>query len=350
MFDKGQKQEAGENTVAIQAGGNIVITAGITASEARSIALDVAKATFYELTGVAKDTASLRIEEITNQVISKIESEYPEGLKKAIDPDFQYALYTVQKQYGRTGDKDLGDLLVDLLVDRSKQESRDILQIVLNESLETAPKLTGGQLSILAITFLLRYTKNNQIINNEALGDYFDKHISPFIGKITKSGASYQHLQFTGCGSTGPTAVTIEHILKLSYPGIFSKGFDPQIIIEREISIGPNLNFFRVCLNDPQKIQVSYLDDESLKTGLEEHRVPDGDKEKIKALFKENLMNDAEIKEKCIKTRPYMEEIFNIWDNSEMNSLTLTSVGMAIGHANIKRFIGEFADLSSWIN
>lgn len=100
----------------------------MTSSEARAIALDVAKATFYELSSVAKETANIRVEEITDQVIKKLENDYPAGLQKANDPDFQYALFTVQKEYARNGDKDLGDLLVDLLVDRSKQDQRDTLR------------------------------------------------------------------------------------------------------------------------------------------------------------------------------------------------------------------------------
>ena len=61
-------------------------------------------------------------------------------------------------------------------------------------------------------------------------------------------------------------------------------------------------------------------------------------------------MNEPEIKETLIAIRPYMAEVIEIWSNSPMQTFTLTSVGMAIGHANIKRLIGEFAILSIWIN
>lgn len=181
MLNKDQSQEASNGATAIQAGGNVsVINVGVSASEARAIALDVAKATFHELSGAAREMASGRVEEITDKVIEKLEREFPDGLQKAKDPDFQYALFTVQKQYARNGDKDLGDLLVDLLVDRSKQDQRDILQIVLNESIETAPKLTEAQLSNLAIIFLFRYTQNQGIGNHQMLGTYFDCNVLPF--------------------------------------------------------------------------------------------------------------------------------------------------------------------------
>lgn len=45
-----------------------------------------------------------------------------------------------------------------------------------------------------------------------------------------------------------------------------------------------------------------------------------------------------------------MKKIFETWESSAIKNFTLTSVGIAIGHANIKRLVGEFSDLSIWIN
>ncbi len=74
------------------------------------------------------------------------------------------------------------------------------------------------------------------------------------------------------------------------------------------------------------------------------------DRAKIGALFDVEKMNDTEIKVKCIEIRPYMSGLFETWSESAIKNFTLTSVGIAIGHANIKRLVGEFADLSIWIN
>lgn len=348
VLNKGQKQELGDGATGIQAGGNVHI--GVTATEARNIALDVAKTTFYELSGTAKETASERVEAITNKVIEKLEKDFPAGLEKAQDPDFQYALFTVQKEYARNGDQDLGDLLVDLLVDRSKQESRDILQIVLNESLDTAPKLTDSQLSCLAIIFLFRYTKNIGIGNHELLGQYFDKNVLPFASRLVKNDATYQHLEFTGCGSIQMGEISLEQILVQTYQGHFLKGFDPEEIESKGVSIGKDPKFFTTCLNDPEKLQVKAINKEALEKSLDVESISTDDKQKIIALFNQGKMNNQEIKDLCIKIRPYMESVFEVWSESPMKSFTLTSVGLAIGHANIKRLVGEFADLSIWIN
>lgn len=351
MLNKDQNQDVGNSATAIQAGGSVTVNNfGVTSSEARAIALDVAKATFYELTGEAKETAAVRVEEITDQVIKKLEKDFPAGLQKARDPDFQYALFTVQKEYARNGDADLGDLLVDLLVDRSKQDQRDILQIVLNESLSTAPKLTDTHLAALAVIFLFKYTQNFGVGNHQKLGEYLDKHLLPFISKLSKNQAGYQHLEFSGCGSIGLGGNSLEGIFGTVYQGQFLKGFDQSEIASRAISIGLDSRFFIPCLNDFSKVQVSANNKENLEKQLEAHGISAEDRAKILELFDLGKMSEPEIKEKLIAIRPYMAGVFEIWTNSAMRSFTLTSVGMAIGHANTKRLIGEFASLSIWIN
>jgi len=351
MLSKDQEQNVAEGGTAIQAGGNVTITkTGLSYSEVRDVALDVFRTNFYQLAGTAKETARARAEEITEEFLSKLQKEHPAGLEKSHDPDFQYALFTVQKEYARNGDKDLGDLLVDLLVDRSKQEQRDILQIVLNESLNTAPKLTESQLAVLAVVFLFKYTQNYGIGNHQMLGEYLDKQVAPFASKVVKNNACYQHLEFSGCGSIGFGGISLEQILGQTYQGQFLKGFEQTEVSDRGISIGTDPRFFVPCLNDPSKIQVRANSKEILDKNLEAHAIPLEDRAKITALFDVGKMNDAEIRDKCISIRPYMSDLFECWAGSPMQNFTLTIVGIAIGHANIKRLVGEFANLSIWIN
>lgn len=351
MRSRDLEQNATQGGTALQAGGDIVITStGLSYTEIKEIALDVFRANFYQLSGIAKQTASDRAEEITEAFLSKLQVENPEGFQQANDPSFQYALLTVQKEHARIGDKDLGDLLVDLLVDRSKHECRDILQIVLDESLNTAPKLTDNQLAVLAITFLFRYTQHNGIGNHQLLGEYFDKFVIPFGQKIVKNAACYQHLEFTGCGAIGPMEAKLETILGKTYQGQFLKGFDPKEVEEKKLSVGLDSRFFIQCLNDKAKVQVRANNHESLDRLLADQGIDAEDSGKVKALFDVGKMGDDEIKEKCVELRPYMSQVFDVWSDSNMKNFTLTSVGIAIAHANVKRLVGEFADLAIWIN
>jgi len=349
MLNKDQEQNVAEGSTAIQAGGNVTVT-GLTYTEVRNVALDVFKANFYELAGVAKEIARARAEEITEAFLSKLRQENPAGFEKSDDPDFQYALFTVQKEYARNGDKELGDLLVDLLVDRSKQEQRDILQIVLNESLITAPKLTENQLAVLAMVFLFRYTQDFGVGNHQAFAKYLDTYVTPFASKLVKNMACYQHLEFSGSGAIGLGEQSLENILGMTYQGQFLKGFEEKEIIDRGISIGLDPRLFVSCLNDPSKLQVRANSKELLDKALEEYAILAEDRAQLHALFDLGKMNDPEIKDKCVEIRPYMSNLFETWSESAMKNFTLTSVGIAIGHANIKRLVGEFANLSIWIN
>lgn len=350
MLDKSQAQEVGPEAIAIQAGGSVNLIVGVTYSEARAIALDVAKSTFQELTGKARDTMSARVEEITNKVIEKLQSDFPQGLAQATDPDFQHALLTVQKEYGRTGDEDLGDLLVNLLIDRSKQEQRSIKQIVLNESLVTAPKLTEGQLANLAVMFRMRYSRHLLAGNHAQFGAFLDKNIQPFVTKMVKNTANFQHLEFAGCGSVQMGEATLEEAFRNNYGGLFSKGFEGSELEKQSVMNGLDARLFINCLNNSSKLQVNALSKNALEQKLKEYAVGFEDAHKIEELYVSSLMTDGEIRQKVTEIRPYMATVFEYWSGSDMKSFNLTSVGIAIGHANIKRVAGEFGDLSIWIN
>ncbi|SCZ38116.1 MULTISPECIES: LPO_1073/Vpar_1526 family protein [Pseudomonas] len=348
MLNKDQNQDVGAGGIAMQAGGNIVF--GISAADARAIALDVAKATFYELSGVAKDAMIARVEEITDKFISRLENEFPEGLKKAIDPDFQHALYTVQKNYGRTNDKDLGDLLVDILVDRSKQDQRDFMQIVLTESLDVAPKLTPSQISALSVSFFLGNSAMQGMSTDDQLFELFDKFLMPFVDSAAISEPSIQHLIFAGCAMHDIGSVSLEEILFQRYPFFFLHGYSLEDINNSGVSANQIQNFFMYCLNDKDKGQVAAINDNVLREKFEVFQASESDRTIISGMLNGNRMSAENIRSKCVQARPYMDEIFSIWNSSSLGRLRLTSVGSAIAHANIKRLVGEFADLSIWIN
>jgi hypothetical protein len=117
------------------------------------------------------------------------------------------------------------------------------------------------------------------------------------------------------------------------------------------LSAALRANFLIVCLNDKTKFQVSALNDSGLDGLFLKNNVLPDDKEKIKRLHELNRMSSEDAKIKCISLRPYMEEVFTMWEDSPAKSFSLTSVGIAIAHANIKRFLDNgFSDLSIWIN
>ncbi|MFL6388133.1 MAG: LPO_1073/Vpar_1526 family protein [Terriglobales bacterium] len=310
-----QNQKAGDNSANIQAN-SITVNQGLSVVEVRQMALDVFRSNFFELAGEAKDIARHRAEEITEAFLQKLQKEYIKGMAQAQDPDFQYALYTVQKEHARSGDKELASLLVDLLVDRTKHDSRTILQIVLNESLSVAPKLTTDQLAALSIIFLVRYTVHNGVNGHEALWKHFDATISPFAGQITNKAACYQHLEYSGCGTVGLGSVQLSQAFREHYAGLFSKGFDDTQFQGKQLSIPSNHPLFIPCLNDSTRLQPNGMNENVIRQQCNRTGVSEDDAAKAVALHTETLMNDDEIKAKIITARPYMARVFDLWSSS----------------------------------
>ena len=353
MFEKKQDQSLDGSGTAIQASGNVIVTInnqGLTAAEVRDIAMDVMRSNLMEFRGVAKQTAIERGEQITEKFLDKLNIEHPAGLQQAQTPDFQDALFTVQKEYAKAGEVELGDLLVDLLVDRTKQENRNLLQLVLNESIHTAPKLTSGQIAVLSVIFFIRYSKNDGFNNIEQMANHFERHIGPVLGQIATNSSAFRHLEFTGCGTVFMGESSLESIWTRHAEGLFKLGFDDARLQQMPLSPLSLEKLIMPCLNDSTKRQVAALNDSVLNEKFIQFNLPEEDRQALRGLFNESTLEPAAIKAKVLAAAPFMENLMDLWPTSSIRSFNLTSVGMAIGHANIKRCTGEFAPLSIWIN
>lgn len=344
-----KKQKGGKESTNIQAE-NVTINEGLSVADVKTIALDLFQSNFLELSKTAAQTAKRRAEEVTEDFLKKLQEQNPEGLGLAEDPDFQYSLFTVQKEYAKNGNKDLGDLLVDLLIDRSKQQSRDILQIVLNESLSVAPKLTSDQLATLSVIFVIRYSVHNGLVNPNALFQFLEQFIQPFVDLLTKKNACYQHLEYSGCGTVVITSLNLASALQKNYKGLFCKGFDIELLSERRIPISEGSPLLERCFHNAEKWQIISRPDDVLKIAATNEGLGQEDVEKLLALTNEFLMTEAEIEEYLRKERPNLSKFIDLWQESALKSFTLTSVGIAIAHANLKKNLGEFTNLSIWIN
>lgn len=348
MSDK-QIQKSGDDSFNIQAK-SVNVQTGLSYSDVRQIALDVFKNNFANLSVVAADTAKKRAEEITGKFLDELEKRNREAVNQAQDPDFQYSLLTVQKEYAKTGDKNLGDLLVDILVERTKVDQRGLLQIVLNESLAVAPKLTTSQLCALSIIFSLKYTRYLRMNSLDALKGYLEHRLVPFTENLPKSQASYLHLEFAGCGSISIGSSDINNILKQTYPGVFTKGFSKEKFDSEIGSIGGSEKLLIPCLRDNSLFQFNAMGFDVLKNQMKEKGVIETEFPKIESFWKKFLISDVEIKTDLINKNENMAIIYDVWENSPMKNMSLTSVGIAIAHAYIRSKTGDSDDLSIWIN
>lgn len=343
-----RSQQGGDNSLNIQAE-QVTVNTGLTIAHVKEIALEVFEGNFYKLAGVARDTAEQRAREITDQFIQELAEKNPGGMRVAEDPDFQNSLFTVQKEYARCGDKELGDILVDILVDRSRQEERSLLQIVLNESLSIAPKLNSEQVDILACCFNVAYTRRFGIENIAMFASYLNDGILIFSGPVNSKRANYNHLEFVGCVSIRAGKRDLIGMLVNTYQAIFCKGYPHdaiQAIKDRE----PNIAKVHIpCLHDSALIQAGGMDDETIRRMCVAEGISEESTNQLIQINKQHLMNQQEAREFLGKICPGFPKFLDDASESPFNSLELSSVGIAIAHAHSRKKAGLDADLSIWI-
>jgi hypothetical protein len=329
-----------------------IIQSGITYSDAREIALDVYKANYLKLSENAAQVARQRAEELTDQFLNKLKERNADAIASMESPGMQHAMFSAQKDYARTGDKDLESLLVDILVDRAGTAERSIEQIVLDEALQIAPKLTAEQMDALTVNFLISRTQNTTVQSLETFLGYLDLNIAPFVTTLASNTSCYEHLEYTGCGSLTPIGgiKPISQLYKQIYHGLFVKGFDDEAWKER-FPDRPDLLKWAVvtCQQDSSKFQISAMNEDVLKTLCEQHSVSSDDLDKIKQLFNFSPMTDVVVKDYITGARPELQKLFDAWENSQISKMTLTTVGIAVAHANFRRRTGQKLDLSIWV-
>ena len=347
--DKNFKQEGGESSTNYQAS-VININSGMSRADTKELFLELFKANFIN---VREETALIvrqRVEEFLDELLNKFNTDKPIDLNKLKDPDVQYVIYNAQKEYARTGDKDLEEVLINLLTQRIDEEQRNLRQIVLNEALTIAPILTSQQLDILAIVFLTHYTKNQNVESVSNFQNYLRQYFVPFISSITKINATYTHLEYTGtCGTFGITQDNLSSIFKHRYPGLFSKGFSLHSLLPAGLE-NLNLNSILVqCINNSDLLQFNALDEDVLKSKTYELGYGEQEFHNMKNLMANSTMNIEEADIFLGRLVPEMSSLIDTWRNSSICALNPTSVGIALAASHVNHKIGIRMDLSIWI-
>lgn len=273
MLEK-QRIETGDNSTTVMAGRDVNhFNNGITYMEAKAICNDLFQLNLYKLKETAETIATKRAEELINGFLQKLEERGLINPEVFQDPDMQYTLVNAQIAYAKSGDKDVEDLLITLLIERVNQHEDDLSKIILNESLNVINLLTKEHLNILAAIFFMRYVKNNAV-NRYEIMDYFNI-VLEFIKKCTNTNTEivFDHLAYSRCIT--PTNAFM-------HPAFAT--FEPYM----EVCFGVGIS------NDP------------------------------------NDMNEL------LNTEPCFREIIKLWDNSYLSKAVLTSVGKAIAITYIR--------------
>lgn len=342
-------QDSGNGCLNVQAE-TVTINTGISIAQIREIALEVFQNNFYNLAGIAKDTALLRAQEITEQFLREFATRNPNGIEASKEPDFQYSLYTIQKAYARSGDKVLANLLVDMLVEKTISDQKDVLQVTINEALEVVSKITYDQLAILKFYFDLEGIGcSNRFTTVKEIADHICRHILPIVRKPVLSAANFNHLIFIGCLNQTNVINFFESVVANYFPGVFSKGFsleDITQLLKNKINVHELIIPY---LKDCNLWQFKYLTFNDLYFKLQQMGATEIEFTELKKFWFKHLMNKDEIRNEFYRERGEVLELVSLWQNIKYARYNLTNIGVVIANAYSRTCGGNEIDPSTWI-
>ena len=355
MLTNKQHQESGDKSINIQTN-KLNIVQGVNYVEARQIALDVFEANFLRLANEAAEIANKRAEVFIDKLLVVLMENAPEALEAFNDPDMQYSLFIAQKEYARTGNQDHAEMLVNILVDRAKETEWTLKQIVLNEAVSIAPKLTSSQYNLLTILFIVKNTVTPEMYSLDQLIDDIEFIIS-LMSSVVEVRGSVLHLQYTGCCTVEKSKSVIE-IFRDNYPGLFHKGFTKQEFysIFNSTEQGKQLGdeVLVTCLHNPELWQpnpkmLGPTNNSFIKL-ITKMKI-DGDTIlRMQKFLGSHMMTPTEISVYLHQTIPEFHHFHNMSFFDKLEKLELTSVGIAIAQANLRRKFDFKFDLTKWLS
>ena len=347
-----QEQDVAGKAVAIQSGRDTTILQGLSSEDMKQI-IEALSAQIPTYTAIAREIVDVRLTDFEDRLLERFADTERARSDAFKDPDFQYLLVRAQHAYARSGDVDIRDTLVDLIAQRSKQTDRNRLALSLNEAVEKAAVLTINEFAELSLVYLLAYTRRPQLASFDQFVEYLKSDVCPILPNVSEEPASYTYLQAQGCASVDMRSRNLVDIWKQLYCGFLSKGFTEEQLTaclpDGHKNAFDNTDLVRPCLHDTEKLQLNAVQRDfflelAAGTGLNPDQINN-----VWNMFANTVWSEQDLIANVSPHVPEIGELFRLWKNTPLNNLQLTSVGIAIAHANLAGITGFDADLSIWI-
>ena len=223
MMNK-QDARGGENSTVNQAGGDVKVSTtinyGMGYTETKDLFMDLFHIEFTKLGKDVEHLINERAEKIVVDYLNKLVQEDPNLIQNTKNQDIRYDIIEAQKAYARLGDQEMADLLVKILVERTKSTENTFKNIALNESLSVIPKLTSKQIDVITLIYLVRYY--SFVPEFKMPFDFYYQTLVNFLAvEIPNSEMFYQHLQYSGCLSISIGSSSFADIFMHKFPHLF---------------------------------------------------------------------------------------------------------------------------------
>jgi len=343
------EQKGNKNNTFYQAKNIVVKQTGLSVVDVKEIAQSVFRENFPRLKEQAmieaKENVKLFVEDLDRKITARLSEE---EINKFRDPDVQYVLFEAIRITARKKSEELRKNLSALIVERVKNDDKDLKRIVYNEAIGTIGKLTVDQLKIITLCYLLRYTFYRGIKSCKSFNEYLNKRIKPFLG-FKNTNAEFQHIEYSGCGSIGIGAWNLINILRSQYSFLFLNLVEQSTIDALNISNKLKEDIF-VLGQQESKYFIKFKNKEDLEKYLKRQSLDTNLNDKLLQLYESHLKNNEEVKKKIIEETDLGKKLISLWENSNLEHLSLTSVGIVIAATYFEQITGEKINIDIWIN
>lgn len=130
----------------------------------------------------AENTVLHRFNEFTASLESELDKKVSDKISRFAEPAMQFAVREATVGYLKSGDPEEREALIDLLIERVKEEERTSKQFLIDEAIKVLPKLSRKNLAVLT---LITYEKLRVTGNIQALDNWI-KCLNPILDILTQ--------------------------------------------------------------------------------------------------------------------------------------------------------------------
>lgn len=348
MKNNQNELSSGNDSINVQGRDNVTLNQtnnyGVSAGEARQIAMDVFKANFFDLSQEAHSVSLQRAEELSDKLITKLKSEHVALLEEIKNPDLQYVLFEAQKTFARKGNKHVGDILLEILVERMKTTDENLLQLTLNEAITVMSKLTKKQIDLLTLIFNSFYLRPAVFNSKSNVEEYLNNNFLHYYHE-SFTNMDFQHFNYAGVAvydSIGEK--DFNKILINNLPGIYNRGFSLDEL-NRIVSEDENMKKF---ITNHTVYEDRFMVIFNSTDSIDVLQIPERTKGKLKTLIRNNVINENELFSFVGKFNSKLVTVFDYIRSREIKNTNLTSIGIIIAITNL-RLNGITYPYGTWI-
>ncbi|MET9332279.1 LPO_1073/Vpar_1526 family protein [Streptomyces cellulosae] len=305
----------------------------------RDTAMEVFEKNFHNLSQLAHNVARDRAEEFTWNLIEVVQQRTPSALDTFQDPGTQAALFSAQSGYAKTGDADLGEVLIELLMTRISANVRDTSQLASTYAVTVAENLSSHHFAILTCSFILKQLSYRGVNSTASLARQMLETIDPFVGDLNDANpVDLDYLTGLGCMIATSSTLSPGRYTGLNYPGLFTVGFSSRQVDANRLIGTPLVRPFGP---ESDRYKIAALTKSELLELVDRLVMHDMSDLALQTL-QNSVMHEHDIQRILCQEQSGLAPIFARCSGLGVNAYINTAIGTAIAHANMRRVHSGF--------